>query len=160
VAVARGLARTDVAQALASRTLQLPHVQVDERRSRRRRSTQVLWLWLAIDPGTKILPVLHLGPRTQNMAHSVIHSMRQLLAPGCLPLFTSDGLNMYFYALTAHFGHWREVGGRGRKALRWQVAAGLIYGQVKKRYRGRKLVQVSPVMRLGTESALKVALQQ
>jgi hypothetical protein len=51
------------------------------------------------------------------------------------------------------------VWGRGRKALRWQVAAGLIYGQVKKRYRRRKLVQVSPVMRLGTEPALKVALQ-
>jgi hypothetical protein len=24
--------------------------------------------------------------------------------PFCLPLFTSDGLNLYFYALTAHFG--------------------------------------------------------
>jgi hypothetical protein len=54
------------------------------------------------------------------------------LAPGCIPLFTSDGLNLYFYALTAHFGQWLQVGHRGRKALRWQVAAGLIYGQVKK----------------------------
>jgi hypothetical protein len=80
--------------------------------------------------------------------------------PFCLPLFTSDGLNLYFYALTAHFGHWLEVGHCGPKALRWQVAAGLIYGQVKKRYRRRKLVQVSHVMRLGTEAALKVALQQ
>ena len=49
--------------------------------------------WLAIDPCTKLLPVLELGPRTQHMAHSVIHSLRQMLAPGCLPLFTSDGLN-------------------------------------------------------------------
>ena len=31
---------------------------------------------------------------------------------------------------------------RGRKVLRWQVAAGLIYGQVKKCYRQRKLVKV------------------
>jgi hypothetical protein len=66
------------------------------------------------------------------MAHSVIHSLRQMLAPGCLPLFTSDGLNLYFYALTAHFGHWLLVNCRGRKVLQWQVAAGLIYGQVKK----------------------------
>jgi transposase InsO family protein len=39
------------------------------------------------------------------------------------------------------------------------VAAGLIYGQVKKCYRRRKLVKVRYVMRLGTEDALKVALQ-
>jgi len=39
----------------------------------------------------------------------------------------------------------------------WQVAAGLIYGQVKKSYRRRKLVQVTPVMRLGTHAVLKVA---
>ncbi len=83
---------------------QLPHLQLDELRTRLRSYTQVLWLWLAIDPITKLMPVLHLGPRTQNMAHMVIHSLRQILAPGCLPLFTSDGLNLYFYALTAHFG--------------------------------------------------------
>jgi transposase-like protein len=39
-----------------------------------------VFLWLAIDPLTKILPVLHLGPRTQHMAHMVIHSLRQSLA--------------------------------------------------------------------------------
>jgi transposase-like protein len=54
-------------------TLQLPHVQLDELRTRLRSCTQVIWLWLAIDPCTKLLPVLHLGSRTQNMAHTVIH---------------------------------------------------------------------------------------
>ena len=124
--------------------LHLPHLQLDEIRTPRgtpgapwdlrrlRRSTQVLWLWLVIDPRTKILPVLQLGPRTQHLAHRVIHSLRQLLAPGCLPLFTSDGLNLYFYALTAHFGQWREVRRRGRNVRRWLVEPRLIYGQVKK----------------------------
>jgi transposase-like protein/IS1 family transposase len=139
--------------------LQLAYVQLDELRTRLRSATQILWLWLAIDPCTKILPVLHLGPRTQHAAHSVIHSLRRILAPGCLPLFTSDGLNVYFYALTAHFGHWIQVGRRGRKVLRWQVAAELIYGQVKKSYRRRKLVRVTPVMRLGTSAALTAALK-
>jgi IS1 family transposase len=139
--------------------LQLPHLQLDELRTRLRCATQVLWLWLAIDPCTKILPVLELGPRTQHMAHRVIHSLRQLLAPGCLPLFTSDGLNLYFYALTAHFGAWREERRQGRNVRQWQVAASLIYGQVKKCYRGRKLVRVTHLMRLGTEDALKAALQ-
>jgi hypothetical protein len=41
----------------------------------------------------------------------------------------------------------------------WQVAASLIYGQVKKSYRRRKLVRVTHVMRLGTEPALKAALE-
>jgi IS1 family transposase/transposase-like protein len=139
--------------------LHLPHIQLDELRTRLRRQTQVQWLWLAIDPRTKILPVLELGPRTQHMAHRVIHSLRERLAPGCLPLFTSDGFKLYFYALTAHFGHWQTLSRRGRKVLRWQVAAGLIYGQVKKCYRRRRLVRVGHVMRLGTEEALKAALQ-
>ena len=59
--------------------------------------------------------------------------------------------------LAAHFGQWLEVGRRGRKVHQWQVAAGLIYGQVKKSYRRRKLVRVTHVMRLGTCAALKVA---
>ena len=41
----------------------------------------------------------------------------------------------------------------------WQVEPSLIYGQVKKCYRRRKLVRVSHVMRLGTEAALTASLQ-
>jgi len=114
------------------RHLWVPHLQLDELRTRLRSSQQVLWLWLAIDPCTKILPVLQLGPRTQHVAHQLIHSLRELLAPGCLPLFTSDGLNIYFYALTAHFGRWLAFCRRGRLVRRWQVEPSLIYGQVKK----------------------------
>jgi IS1 family transposase len=79
--------------------------------------------------------------------------------PFCLPLFTSDGLNLYFYALTAHFGQWLQGGQRGRYVRRWQVEASLIYGQVKKSYRRRTLVRVTRVMRLGTEAALTATLQ-
>src|SRR5215467_9388345 len=50
------------------RNLYLPHVQLDELRTRLRSQKQVLWLWLALDPRTKILPVLFLGPRTQMVA--------------------------------------------------------------------------------------------
>jgi len=71
------------AQTLHERTflnLWLPHLQLDELRTRLRSANQILWLWLAIDPLTKILPVLELGPRTQTMAHRLIHSLRQILA--------------------------------------------------------------------------------
>jgi hypothetical protein len=56
-----------------------------------------------------------------NVAIEVDVSLHQLLVPGCLPLFTSDGLNLYFYALTAHFGQWLAVSRRGRKVRQWQV---------------------------------------
>jgi hypothetical protein len=86
----------------------------------------------------------------------VIHDLHQRLARGCIPVFTSDGLNHYFYALTAHFGQW-VAGVRGR-AHHWQVAAGLLYGQIKKHYRRRKLVRVTHLMRCGTRTALRDAL--
>src|SRR5260221_2953062 len=122
--------------------LPLPHLQLDELRPRLRCAKQVLWLWLAIDPCTKILPVLQLGPRTQHMAHRLIHALRLSLAPGCLPLFTSDGLNLYFYALTAHFGTWRAEGIRRRNVRPWHGASGLIYGQGKKCDRRGELKRV------------------
>jgi transposase-like protein len=102
--------------------LHLPHVQLDELRTRLRCARQVLWLWLAIDSRTKILPVLELGPRTQHMAHLVIHSLRQLLAPECLPLFTSDGLNLYFYAALRSF--WTVAPGGSSRAEGEAVAGG------------------------------------
>jgi IS1 family transposase len=139
------------------RNLHLPHLQLDELRTRLRNRAHVLWLWVVVDPLTKIMGVLHVGARTQDAAHMVIHDLYGRLASGCLPVFTSDGLNLYFYALTAHFGHW--VAGVGRQARQWQVAAELLYGQVKKIYRRRKLVRVTQVMRCGTRAALKTALQ-
>ena len=42
---------------------------------------------------------------------------------------------------------------------RWQVESSLIYGQVKKCYRRRKLIRVTHVMRLGTEVSLTATLQ-
>ncbi len=41
------------------RLLHLPHVQLDELRTRRRRRAHTLWLWVAIDPLTKLIPVVH-----------------------------------------------------------------------------------------------------
>jgi hypothetical protein len=116
----------------------------------------VLWLWLVIDPVTKIVPMLHLGPRTQDAAHAVVHGLRTVLAPGCVPVITSDGLRQYFYAVTAHFGQWVQVG----RHRRWQVAPALIYGQVQKCYRRRRLVRVRYRMLYGTGTCLQSTLQR
>ena len=138
------------------RNLVLPHLQLAELRTRLRNRAHTLWLWVARDPISKLMVGLHLGSRTQDAAHRLIHDLHQKLAPGCIPVFTSDGLNQYCYALTAHFGQW--VMGGGRRLRRWQAAAGLIYGQVTKRYRRRRLVGVTYVMRCSPRAALRAAL--
>ncbi len=138
--------------------LHLPHLQLDEVRTRLRRRVHILWLWVAVDPITKLIPALHLGARTQASAHVVVHTLRQWLAPDCVPVFTSDGLNLYFYALTAHFGQW--VDHVGQRSRQWQVATRLIYGQVKKVYRRRKVVRVTQQMRCGTRAELRTALRR
>jgi hypothetical protein len=52
------------------------------------------------------------------------------------------------------------VGGAGgRQAHQWHVDTRLIYGQVKKIYRRRRLVRVRQVLRWGTREALQLALQ-
>jgi hypothetical protein len=71
-----------------------------------------------------ILPVLQLGPRTQHMAHVLIHALRESLAPGCLLLFPSDGLHLSFSALTAHFGQWLQVVCRGRNVRKSARSSG------------------------------------
>ena len=55
------------------RILWLPHFQLDELRTRLRSANQILWLWLAIDPRTKILPVLYLtSPNTTHGTSGVV----------------------------------------------------------------------------------------
>lgn len=137
------------------RGLHLPHLQLDELRTRLRSRQAGLWLWLALDPLTKLVPVVHLGPRTQASAHAVVHALRDRLAPGCVPVVTSDGLRLYFYALTAHFGQWVAT---GRRRV-WHVADTLVYGQVKKTYRRRRLVRVVHRVVAGTPERLRVALR-
>ncbi len=56
------------------------------------------------------------------------------------------------------YGIW--VKGKGRRARHWQVAAGLIYGQVKKVYRRCRLVRVTQQMRCGTAEELRTALSR
>ncbi len=65
-----------------------------------------------------------------------------------------------FRRLTARFGQWLQVGRKGRHGRQWQVAAGLISGQVKKCDRRCKLMRVRHVMRLRTQTDLTVALQR
>jgi hypothetical protein len=73
------------------------------------------------------------GKRSNDDARVFIHQLVLCLAPGRVPAFTSDGLRQYFFALTAHFGHWHWP-----NSLRgWVVSGQRLYGQLVKQ-RGKK----------------------
>jgi hypothetical protein len=67
------------------------------------------WVWAAIDPVHKLLLTIDVGDRTLAMAQRVVHQVVQVLAPGCVPLFRTDGVKEYSTALLAHFGHWVQL---------------------------------------------------
>jgi IS1 family transposase len=135
--------------------LHLPQLQLDEIRARLRPRDCVTWLWLALDPASKLIPAVALGPRTQQTAHTLVHTLRAVLTPGCIPVVSTDGLRHYYYALTAHFGRWVSSGRRGR----WVVDPALLHGQVHKRYRRCRLVRIRYQMACGTRRALQAALR-
>jgi hypothetical protein len=80
---------------------------------------------LRCDRSAKLIPSFAIGDRTQALAHQLVHDLAKRLAPGQLPVFSSDGLALYFYALTAHFGEWIQIIGERRPAKRG--AFGLSY---------------------------------
>jgi hypothetical protein len=57
------------------------------------------WVWTAIDPESTLLLSVQVGERTLAMAQVVLHHIAQLLAPGCVPLFLSDGYAHYLTAI-------------------------------------------------------------
>jgi IS1 family transposase len=105
------------------------HIQLDDvfgyakRRANVRHKVHEVWLWVAMEATTKVIPVMKLGPRTLDMAMGVVHELCESMPSGCTPIFSSDGLKLYFYALTAHFGYWAL--GEGEKLTTGLKALGL-----------------------------------
>jgi len=133
------------------------HIQLDELWANVRQASQEVWLWVATEATTKVIPVIRLGPRTMDMAMGVVHTLCSTMPPGCTPAFTTDGLKLYFYALTTHFGQW--VMPEGASKSLWQVSVDLLYGQVKKIQRRRRLVKVEYSLLWGELANLKGHLQ-
>jgi len=132
------------------RNLVVAHIQLDELVSKVRRGGQRLWVWTAEDALSKAWLVWYVGQRTQADAHRVVHRVVQRLAQGGVPVFSSDGLRQYFYALTAHFGQWTQPGGTRRPV--WQVLPDFLYGQLRKIRSGYRLKFVHARMLCGTRT--------
>ena len=120
------------------------------------------WVWVAIDPMTKLLVALDVGDRTLAMTQRVIHHVAQVLAPDCAPLFVTDGFREYATALLTHYGQWvqperRQAKGQ-RPQPRWMPLSQLLYAQVIKVTRRRRLVEVKHRVVFGTLEAINQVL--
>jgi transposase-like protein len=104
------------------------------------------WVWVAMDPESKLLLTLDVGDRTLAMAQCFVHQVAQVLAPDCAPLFLTDGFQEYLTALLTHSGQWvqpprRRAQGPAPKP-RWMPQPQLLYAQVIKTMQRRRLVAV------------------
>ena len=135
-------------------------VRAAEAIERLERSPQ--WVWVAMDPESKLLLMLEVGDRTLAMAQRVVHQVAQVLAPACAPLFLTDGFRAYLTALLTHYGHWvqpprRQATGPAPK-LRWVPLSTLLYAQVAKSYRRKRIAQVTHRVVFGTMDRVKQGL--
>jgi IS1 family transposase len=116
------------------------------------------WVWVAMDPESKLLLALDVGNRTLAMAQRVVHQVVQVLAPDCAPLFLTDGFREYLTALLTHYGQWVQPPRRQDKGPapkpRWMPRPGLLYAQVVKTVRRRRLVDVQHRVVFGSLEAV------
>jgi IS1 family transposase len=121
------------------------------------------WVWTAMDPTNKLLLTMDLGARTLAMTQCVVHQVAQVLAPDCVPLFLTDGFKEYTTALLTHYGHWRQRPRRQDKGPhpkpRWLPLPHLLYAQVIKTTRRRRLVSVTHRVVIVTVAAVKQVLE-
>jgi IS1 family transposase len=120
------------------------------------------WVWTAIDPQSKLLLSVQVGERTLAMAQAMLHQITQLVAPGCVPLFVSDGYPNYLLAIVSHFGHWVQPPRRQDKGPapkpRWMPLPELLYAQVVKTMRRRRISEVKHRVVFGTKAAVDQVL--
>jgi IS1 family transposase len=120
------------------------------------------WVWTAIDPVTKLLLTVDVGERTRAMAQRVVHQVVQVLAPGCVPLFVTDGFKEYTTALLTHYGQWvqpaRQRAQGPAPKPRWMPLPQLLYAQVVQTVRRQCLVRVHHRVVFGTLETVKAVL--
>jgi len=96
------------------------------------------------------------------MAQRVVHRVAQRLASGCMPAWLSDGFKGYLPAILGHFGWWVHLARRHDKGPwpkpRWMPLPGLLYAQVIKQYRHRRMVGVQHRVVFGTLGAIEQVL--
>jgi IS1 family transposase len=128
----------------------------------KRLSRSPYWVWVAMDPVCKLILAVDVGERTLALAQRLIHQVTQVLAPDCAPLFLTDGFREYLTALVTHYGQWMHPEHRQTKGpqprSRWMPLPGLLYAQVVKSYRRRRIVGVQHRVIFGATQAIESIL--
>jgi predicted GTPase len=65
--------------------------EITEARAIKRLSRSAHWVWVAMDPVSKLILTIDVGDRTLAMAQRFVQQVTQVLAPHCAPLFLTDG---------------------------------------------------------------------
>jgi IS1 family transposase len=137
--------------------------EISDEEAMKRLERSPYWVWTVMDPTSKLLVVVEVGSRTLAMAQRVVHQVTEALAPGCVPLFLTDGLKDYATALLTHFGQWMHPERRQERGPlpkpRWIPLPELLYAQVVKSYRRRRLVGVTHRVVFGTQLAIEQVLE-
>jgi IS1 family transposase len=136
--------------------------EVSEAEAITRLSRSPPWVWAALDPVTTLLLTIDVGDRTRAMAQSVVHQVVQVLAPGWVPLFLTDGFTEYTTALLTHDGQWLQPARRRAQGPmpkpRWMPRPQQLSAQVIKTVRRRRLVRVCHRVVFGTVEAVQQVL--
>ena len=128
----------------------------------KRRSRSPHWVWVAMEPVTKLVLTVEVGARTLTMAQCVVPHLVQVLAPDYMPLFLTYGFREYLAALVTPYGHWGQSehpqAKRPMPKPRWLPRPGLLYAQVIKTVCRRRLVRVHHRVVFGTLAAVNAGL--
>ena len=132
--------------------------EVTEAEAIKRLSRSPHWVWVAMDPVYKLILAVDVGDRTLAMAQRLVHHVTQVLAPACAPLFLTDGFCEYVTALVTHYGRWTQPERRQAKGPRpkprWMPRPGLLYAQVVKSYRRRRITGVKHRVMFGSRDTI------
>ena len=136
--------------------------EVSEQQAIKRLSRSPHWVWVAMDPVCKLILAVNVGDRTLAMAQRLVHQVTRVLAPHCAPLFLTDGFRAYLTALVTHYGRWLQPERRQatgpQPQPRWMPVPGLLYAQVVKRYRRRRIVGVTHRIIFGAAQTIESIL--
>jgi len=121
---------------------------------RKRRS---IWLWTAMDPVSKFWLASEVGDRDARSAWKIVHKVATALKKGIAPLFITDGNRVYEQPILSHYGQWQEPQA-GQRKPRWFLLPTLLYAQVVKKRRRRRIVSVSKRAVFGTLACIKETL--
>src|SRR5262245_36475600 len=136
--------------------------EVTEAEAIKRLSRSPHWVWVAMAPVCKLILTVDVGEHTLAMAPRLVHQVTQVLAPDCAPRFLTDGFREDLTALVTHDGQWMPPG-RGQAQgpqpkPRWMPKPGLLYAQVVKSYRRRRLGEIQHRVIFGAAQTIESIL--